>query len=219
MAAAAAAAAPAAAVAAKPQLYYFAGRGRGEISRILFAEAGIAYDDKRVEGKDWPGLKATAPYGQMPFLKVGSLTVAQSGAVERYIARIGKLYGSNDLEAAQIDMVVEGVHDAVKNFVSAAYTKDAAEKKAKLEAYFKDDFGRWAGQLTALLKANGGGAGYFVGASVSLADVIAYIALEQMQQANAEAFKAYPELSALIARVAARPKIAAWIAARPKSDW
>ena len=200
---------------AKPQLLYFNGRGRAEVTRLLCAEAGIAYDDTRVEGKDWPALKASAPYGQMPLLKVGTLTIAQSGAIERYIARQGKLYGANDLEAAQIDSICEGVHDTVKNFMAGAYSKDETEKKTKLAAYFKDDFPRWAAQLTALLKANGGGNGYFVGKDVTLADFVAYYALDIVRSANAEAFKAYPELSALIDRVAARPKVAAWIKARP----
>lgn len=198
---------------AKPQLFYFNGRGRAEISRLMMAEAGIDYEDKRVEGKDWAALKPTAPYGQMPFMKVGALTIAQSAAIERYVARVGKLYGANDLEAAQIDMVCEGFHDAAKNFMAAAYNKDENEKKTKLAAYFKDEFPRWGAQLTALLKANGGE--YFVGKGVTLADFVGYMILDVIRGANADAVKAFPELNALVDRVAARPKVAAWIKARP----
>jgi glutathione S-transferase len=208
-----------AAAAAKPQLFYFNGRGRGEVSRLICAEAKIAYDDKRVEGKDWPAMKPTTPFGQMPLLKHGAVTIAQSAAIERYLARLGKLYGANDLEGAQIDMVCEGVHDAVKAFHTAFWTKDAAEKKTKMEAYFKDEFPRWAGQLTALLKANNGGAGYFVGAGVTYADILVYVGFEDVHKANAEAFKAFPELTAHFARVAARPNIAAWIKARPETSF
>ena len=198
---------------AKPQVYYFNGRGRAETTRILFAEAGIEYDDKRVEGKDWPALKASAPYGQMPFLKVGALTIAQSAAMERYAARVGKLYGANDLEAAQIDCVCEGVNDAMAKFAPALFNKDEAEKKAQLAAYFKDEFPKWAAALTALLKANGGN--HFVGKDVTLADVRFYVAFDMIHAVSADAFTAYPELKALMDRVAARPKIAAWIKARP----
>jgi glutathione S-transferase len=205
--------------AAKPQLYYFNGRGRGEVSRLICAEAKIAFDDHRVEGKDWPALKGTAPFGQMPLLKVGNQTIAQSAAIERYLARAGKLYGANDLEAAQIDMVCEGVHDAIKSFVTAFWTKDANEKKAKTEAYFKDEFPKWAAFLNALLKANNGGAGYFVGGGVTYCDILAFHAFEDVQKANAEAFKPFPELTALLARVGARPNIAAWVKVRPASTF
>jgi len=209
----------AAAAADKPKLYYFNGRGRAELTRLLFAEAKIAYDDIRVEGKDWPGMKATAPFGQMPLLKVGNVTIAQSHAIQRYAARLGKLYGANDEEAAKIDMITEGLSEATNAFATSQFLKDAAEKKAKTEAYFKDEFPRWAGQFTALLKANNGGAGYFVGAGCTYADIEAHYVLGWMKSVDEAAFKAFPELNALIDRVAARPNIAAWIKARPVTSF
>jgi hypothetical protein len=36
---------------------YFNGRARGEVIRVLFAVAGVKYEDKRVEQADWPALK------------------------------------------------------------------------------------------------------------------------------------------------------------------
>ncbi len=56
-------------------------------------------------------------------------------------------YGANDLEAAAVDMVCEGLNDLAKNWLAAAYLKDENEKKQKLEAYFKDEFPKWAGHL------------------------------------------------------------------------
>ena len=37
-------------------LNYFDGRGRAEVSRLIFAAAGLQYTDNRV--KDWPAKKA-----------------------------------------------------------------------------------------------------------------------------------------------------------------
>ena len=39
------------------KLYYFNGRGRAELSRLIFAQAGVQYEDVRVEQADWPKLK------------------------------------------------------------------------------------------------------------------------------------------------------------------
>jgi len=39
------------------KLYYFNVKGRAEPSRLLFAYAGVEYEDVRVESKDWPSLK------------------------------------------------------------------------------------------------------------------------------------------------------------------
>lgn len=38
------------------KLYYFNGRGRAEISRLILAAAGVKYDDVRID--DWPKTKA-----------------------------------------------------------------------------------------------------------------------------------------------------------------
>jgi glutathione S-transferase len=203
------------AAANKPVFTYFGLRGLGEVSRLLMAEGKIAYEDNRVDFKDWPTKKATTPFGQMPLLQVGGVTIAQSGAIERYIAKQAKLYGSNDLEAAQIDMIVEGVNDARKDFFGVQFNKDENERNAKYAAYGKDQLARWCGQLTALLKANGGGNGYFVGNSATYADIHFYRFFDEIQAKYPNEFKAYPELSALIARVAARPAIAGWLKARP----
>ena len=40
------------------KLTYFNGRGRGEISRMIFTAAGVKFEDVRIEG-DWPKLKSS----------------------------------------------------------------------------------------------------------------------------------------------------------------
>jgi len=126
------AAAAAASPAPKLKLQYFGGRGRAEISRIMLAEKKIAYEDFRVDGKDWPAMKSKAPFGQMPILHIGNTQIAQSKSIERYIARAYGLNGANELEAARVDMIAEGIRDAVTNYFTAAFLKDENEKKNQI---------------------------------------------------------------------------------------
>jgi len=210
----------------KPKLYYFNGRGKAELARYLLAEAQCPYEDIRIDAKkDWNDgakYKEKMPFGQVPVLEIpgaAGCKLAESAAIERHIARIGKLYGANELDAARIDMIVEGVHDAIKNWGAATRVKDDTEKKTKLDAYFKDEFPRWMGQLTTLLKANNGGGGYFVGTNASLADFTVFAALDHVVASNAVALAPFPELAGLLKRVCERPRIADWIKNRPKSDW
>ena len=67
------------------KLTYFNIRGRGEFLRYMFAYAGQNYIDDRVEQADWPKLKPTVPFGQIPILEIkqGSKVdiIAQSSAI------------------------------------------------------------------------------------------------------------------------------------------
>ena len=41
----------------KLKLIYFNGRGRGEPARLILAQAGVEYEDERIEFEDWPAFK------------------------------------------------------------------------------------------------------------------------------------------------------------------
>jgi hypothetical protein len=77
------------------------------------------------------------------------------------------LYGANNLEAIAIDGIIEALLDTRKNFVAARTIKDnETEKKAKVEAYFKDEWPVWAAKINAQLAANNEGKGWIVGNKV-----------------------------------------------------
>ena len=116
-----------------------------------------------------PSLKSKTPYGQLPVLTVTSdgksVEIADSFAIQRYVAKKAGLFGSNDEEAAQIDGFGESVNDALRELAPAVFSKvrshssacvlsiyllaqDENEKKTKLAAYFKDVFPRWANTFT-----------------------------------------------------------------------
>ena len=43
----------------KYQLTYFNAKGRAEDVRLMFAAAGVKFEDNRVEFADWPSLKSS----------------------------------------------------------------------------------------------------------------------------------------------------------------
>jgi len=203
----------------KLKLTYFSGRGRAEITRWIFAEAGIEFEDNRIEGKDWGKLKDSTPYGQLPLLEVDGVTLAQSSAIERYAARLGGVAGKNDLENAKADSIVEALHDAIKNFMAAAFTKDKDEQAKLFTAYWAGDWAKWGAILEKVLKSNNEGKGYFVGDGVTFADLHFGVIAENLTGANKDAFKDFPLLGALAERVQKRDNIAAWIKKRPTSSF
>lgn len=116
------------------RLTYFDGRGLAETSRYLLTLGGANWEDKRLsivfkpdgppERPEFDELKASGalPFGQVPILEIleGGQKLAQSKAIERYLARTFNLYGANNLEAARIDSFSEGLSDLrfVKPFLA-----------------------------------------------------------------------------------------------------
>jgi len=203
----------------KYKLTYFNGKGLAEISRLLFHAAGVEFVDHRVEQDEWKTgvLKAASPWGQMPILEVNGKSFGQSAAIQRYIAREHGLFGSSDLEGLAIDSFYEALLDARTKFQEARFIKDEAEKKVKLAAYFKDVFPVWGTKFTAVLNANNEGKSWLVGSKISLADIALYHQLTYANEIDEthSLLNAFPALQALMARVAAQPGIAAWLAKRP----
>ena len=84
-------------MAATPELFYFNGPGRANLTRLAFIAGGVEFTDTRVA--DWPTMKgdpASTParlFGSMPAIQHGELLVGQSIAVALYAAELGGLMG------------------------------------------------------------------------------------------------------------------------------
>jgi len=199
------------------KLTYFDGRGLGETARLLFKSAGVEFTDVRIDQKDWPTLKAGTPFGQLPTLEVNGHVFAQSGAINRYIARETGQFGASELEGLAIDSIVELANDARVPFNAVRQIKEEDEKKVKIAHFFKESFPAFATKFVTILSANGGGAGWFVGSKISLADIYVFNYLAYLQEFDADFLTAYPLLAGLVERVRTSPKIAAYLAVRPKT--
>ena len=96
---------------------------------MILAEAGIDFEDKRVK-EEFPALKPTLPFGQLPVLQHDGITLSQSHAIARYVARLAGLYGKDAKEDALADMFDDAVTDAFTPFFMA---KSDDEKKKYFE--------------------------------------------------------------------------------------
>lgn len=95
----------------KPVLVYWDLCGRGDVVKCLFLAANIDYELDSENANSWPAYKDKCPFGQLPVLKHGDLVLAQGGAINRYVARLGGLYPTDPIEASQCDMIIEEVMD------------------------------------------------------------------------------------------------------------
>jgi glutathione S-transferase len=200
------------------KLTYFNARSRAELIRLLFALADVEYEDVRVEAVS-PELKSRTPFGQLPILEFDGKTYCQSYAIGRYLARKFNLAGKTDLDQLQADMIVDCIEDGVKPFIAAFWLEDEAKKAELLKKYSEEQLPAAYANLEKILKSNKGGDGYFVGDSLTWADLSFQVFTGWAKPGGNEALlDKYPKLKALAKRVESVPKVAAWIAKRPVTE-
>lgn len=204
------------------KLIYFDGRGRAEIIRLIFTAAGVAFEDHRVPMDQWAQLKPNTPMGVLPLLETEGVTLCQSLAIARYLARKFGLAGKTELDQAKVDIVVDSVEDTIKPIPQFWKFEKDEEKKAQLKkTYIEETLPTFLTNLEKLLSTNHSGDGYFVGDSLTWADLYFYALLGRLELLVelTDPFEKFPKLKALTDRIGSQPKIAEYIAKRPKTSF
>merc|ERR1712158_144447 len=102
------------------RLTYFPARGRAEISRLIFAHAGVKFDDIRLTGEDFAKVKPILPYGSMPILEYKGEVICESMAIAAFLADICNLAGTNAVEKAKANEIVlamNGLFETIANIL------------------------------------------------------------------------------------------------------
>jgi len=108
----------------------------------MCAVGNVPYEDQVVEWDDWPKVKATLPYGQLPVIRVGDLTINQSADILRFVSKLGGLYPKDPLEALQVDSLVSNINQTFdKTMGKTMYSKLDKEEviKQRMELLPKKD--------------------------------------------------------------------------------
>lgn len=197
------------------KLAYFPFAGRGAASRMLFHLAGQTFEDHQVSFEDFGKTKTDVtkyPLGTMPVLYVDNkLTITQSKAIERYLARQFGLYGKDADEQVAIDMVVETALDIFQEFIKMYFEKDEAKKAEMLKSFMEKGLTTMFNYLQGILDA--AKTGYFVGKTATLADVSVFAALEPYEKNFPTVFDKFPKMKEFMTRFRKEPKLAKYFEA------
>jgi glutathione S-transferase len=215
------------------ELYYWPGiQGRGEFVRLALEEAGADYVDvarKPGKGGGVPallrfldGTHVKHPPFAPPFLKAGELVIGQTANILLYLgARHGLVprneaarLWANQLQLTIADLVDE-VHDTHHPIAAGLYYEDqrpaAKRRAADFLANRAPKFLRYFEQLLER-----GGGHYLLGRSLSYPDLSLFQVADGLRYAFPNATRRLerklPRVVALHDRVAARPRIAAYLA-------
>lgn len=142
--------------------------GRGEPARLALHIGGIAFEDHRIAGKDWPAFRDKTPFLAMPTLEVDGQVVSQSNSINRYVGKLTGLYPRDDLQAFLCDEVMEAAEDISTRIAQTIDLPEDAKKKAR-EELAAGHITRYLEQFQARLKAAGGE--YFADQRLTVADL------------------------------------------------
>jgi glutathione S-transferase len=217
------------------ELYYWPGiQGRGEFVRLALEEGGADYVDvARLQGRGKgvtamlsfldAGAGARPPFAP-PFLKAGELIIGQTANILQYLgpklglvpkAEAGRLW-AHQLQLTVTDFLAE-VHDVHHPIAVSLYYRQQKKEAARRAAHFTGErLLKYLDYFEAALVANSGGSGYIIGRTLSYVDLSMFQLVAGLRYAFPQAMKRrtrrYPGLLRLHDKVAARSRVAAYLA-------
>lgn len=157
----------------------------------------------------------------IPPLSAAVAALPQSNAIIRHLARQHSLYGDGSLrEAADVDVVLEGVESLRSAYIPLVYVAQMAEE-AKEEYYKKHcdattadgtrNNGAHFAYVDAYVAASGKEGGWAVGSQATVADFALYELFDLHVRAFGDRIKGeWPALAAHYAKIGALPEIKAY---------
>jgi glutathione S-transferase len=201
------------------KLIYFNGRGRAEVSRLIFAAAGKKYEDARFEREQWPTLKSQTPLGQVPVLEVDGVKLPQSISIARFLAKQFNLAGKDNFEQAKVDAVVDTIGDLMAAFLPARREENETKKQELIKKFQTEELPKHLQNLENLAKLYGNGGAFFVGNTLTWADLFFYDIGETLLGIDATGLDKNQWLKKNRAEVEKQPKIAEYLKNRPKTPF
>jgi glutathione S-transferase len=178
---------------------------RGLECRLALAAAGVDYIDNRIQRPQWPELKPTLPYGALPVLQDGDLSLAHSSVILAYIGRKHGLHPSDPVKAAQHEALMHAVEDLRNKVPGGGLMED--QKKAAREIFAEGWLSRWAETVHASIQGP-----FIEGDTLNVADIKLYVILRAYlggtyDHIDPAMFAAWPKLAELHAAVDAHPAV------------
>jgi glutathione S-transferase len=199
-----------------PKLTYFDfPASRGEECRLALYIAGVAFEDERLKGDDWPARKEQTPYGSLPTLEVeGRGVLAQSNAILVYIGREHGLHPRDNWLAARHEELMQAVEELRHTVGPVLRIQDPAEKLKAREELAGGFLKRWGRNVERRLQDLSAGP-FVAGDAIHVADLKLYLAARWfssgvVDHVPRDVFAEFPRLVGLERAVADHPKVVAW---------
>ena len=216
------------------ELFYWPSiQGRGEFVRLALEQAGAEYTDV-ARGRAGVAVLARwlesatiacPPYAP-PYLKAGKQIIGQTANILLFLGarhdlapagEAGRLW-THQLQLTIADLVTE-VHDSHHPIASALYYEDQKPAARRRAQNFREErLPQFLGYFESVLARNSPRSHYLVGKKLTYADLSMFQVMAGLRYAYpcamAQSQRKYPLLDALSLRVAALPRISAYLASK-----
>ena len=211
-------------------LGYWGIRGLGQPIRFLLISAGVPFSEVRLgvlqdgtllneneEDEDWDNVRSTLgmPFPNLPYLidnRGGSLvSLSQSNAILRYLARGFDFYGDSENDRVEIDVLQDEAYDFRNEIIDTAYTLGEGYA-AVFEHFSTNTMPRYLDSFETYL-AQCDNKNFFVGSRLSLVDFVLYELFWQMtlMVPNSITASNRPTLFAFVNEFEKAPRIAHYL--------
>lgn len=191
-----------------PVISYFRIRSRAEPIRLILEEAGVPYVDHYVDFKEWQDLKPKMPFKVLPSYREGDLLLVESRAIYRYLARKHHLYGRDDMEAVQCDILDEAIRDAEQALGNLFWDKDFA---AKGPGFKQNELPATLNNFEQYLANTARDGAYCAGSLLTFVDFVLWNYLDMVRAFANDTLQQFPTLCQIKTAVETRPRIHAYL--------
>uniref|UniRef100_K7GBC5 Glutathione S-transferase n=1 Tax=Pelodiscus sinensis TaxID=13735 RepID=K7GBC5_PELSI len=192
--------------------------GRCEAIRMLLADQEQEWKEDVVTMELWQKgehKKLTCLFGQLPKFQDGNVTLYQSNAILRHLARSFGLYGKDQQEAAQLDMVNDGVEDLRLKYAQLIYQNYEAAQLDMVNDGVEDLRLKYAQLIYQNYVSQGR---ICIGQEISFADYNLVELLRNHLVLAPGCLASFPLLAAYVERVAARPHLHTYLQSTAHRD-
>uniref|UniRef100_A0A6P7H0G5 glutathione transferase n=1 Tax=Diabrotica virgifera virgifera TaxID=50390 RepID=A0A6P7H0G5_DIAVI len=196
------------------KLTYFNVTGRAEPARVMLHYGGIPFEDVRIEHADWPSIKPTTPFGQLPVLEVDGKKYTQGTPLARYVANVVGLVGKTNEENLEIEIAVNIVSELLITAYEFKYDSDEEKKKQHLKK-LNELMAKYLPVLDEAARKNGG---HLVENKLTWADIFFVTSYEDIRNIlkNKDIVEDFSGLQHLKKNVLSEKNIRQYIQNRPK---
>ncbi|KAF1314396.1 Glutathione s-transferase, partial [Globisporangium splendens] len=173
---------------------YFNVPARGELSRLIFTYANVAFTDDRVA--NFSELKPKCPFGQLPVLEV-------DGTVG--------LYPQDPVGALRAEMISETLSEILTAYIDARWGEETL-KAVKYQKLVEETAPKAFGALETMVQGK-----FFSGDKATFIDVqLLDVVLNSLNAVPEPAFNlaAFPKLEAIVGAVKANEHVAEYLASK-----